>query len=229
MVADRDSDLSRGARLAAAGVVGASIAHELRNALAVVDSSLYLAKRDIDDREKLLRHIDQVSSEIRRAHAVIGSVLGLARGEPAVREHTTATVLIEAARHEIVLPTNVTFQVAVEPHDLALFCDPVLMERVLSNLYRNAVEALAGRGRGAIRTRVWLDAGRAHLEITDDGKGIEPAAALRAFEPLVTDKPEGTGLGLALCRVIVETHGGEIAIRPSGAGSGTTVSISLPA
>jgi signal transduction histidine kinase len=224
---DRDSDLTRGARLAAAGTVGASIAHELRNALAVVDSSLYLARRDLDDRESLLRHLDQVSAEVRKAHAVIGSVLGLARGDPVARDHSPVTKLIESARHELVLPTNVTFQVAVEPNDLCVFCDPVLMERVLSNLYLNAADALAGRGRGSIRTRVWNDSGESHIEVSDDGKGVDEDLLDRIFEPLVTDKEDGTGLGLALCRIIVEAHGGTISMRRDN--PGTTVRVSLAA
>ena len=96
------------ARLAAAGAVGASVAHELRNALAVAESSLYLAQRDVDDRPRLMRHLDQVGAEIRKAHAVIGSVLGLARGEPVRAEQATVSQLVDAARHALILPTNVT-------------------------------------------------------------------------------------------------------------------------
>src|SRR5262245_62312945 len=109
---------SRSARLAAAGAVGASVAHELRNALAVAESALFLAQRNLDDRARLTRHLDQVGAEIRRAHDVIGSVLGLARGEPVRREPYPLDELIEAARHALILATNVTFEVAVVPADL---------------------------------------------------------------------------------------------------------------
>jgi len=135
--------------------VGASVAHELRNALAVAESALFLAQRNIDDRAKLVRHLDQVGAEIRRAHDVIGSVLGLARGEPVRREPFSLSKLIEAARHALILPTNVTFEVAVVPADLLVCCDPILLERVFSNLYLNAIEALEGRAVGAIITRAW--------------------------------------------------------------------------
>src|SRR5690348_4695861 len=113
----------RRTRLAAAGAVGASVAHELRNALAVAESSLFLAQRDVDDRARLLRHLDQVGAEIRKAHAVIGSVLGLARGEPVRREPASIGQLVEVARHALVLPTNVTFEVAIVPADLTVLCD----------------------------------------------------------------------------------------------------------
>lgn len=217
----------RSARLAAAGAVGASVAHELRNALAVAESALFLAQRNIDDRARLVRHLDQVGAEIRRAHAVIGSVLGLARGEPVRREAFPLTKLIESARHALLLPTNVTFEVAVVPSELFIYCDPVLLERVFSNLYLNAIEALDGRGRGSIITRAWRGEERTFLEVEDDGQGIDPIIVDRIFEPLVTAKARGTGLGLALSRVIVEAHGGEITAT-SGSRGGTSFHLWLP-
>ena len=217
----------RSARLAAAGVVGASVAHELRNALAVAESALFLAQRNIDDRTRLVRHLDQVGAEIRKAHDVIGSVLGLARGEPVRREASPLSSLIEAARHALILPTNVTFEVAVSPPDLLVYCDPILLERVFSNLYLNAIEALEGRARGAIVTRAWRGEERTFLEVEDDGPGLDLHVIDRIFEPLVTGKARGTGLGLALCRVIVEAHGGEVTAT-TGSRGGTSFHLWLP-
>lgn len=217
----------RSARLAAAGAVGASVAHELRNALAVAESALFLAQRNIDDRARLVRHLDQVGAEIRRAHDVIGSVLGLARGEPVRREPSPLAGLIDAARHALILPTNVTFEVAVSPPALHVCCDPILLERVFSNLYLNAIEALEGRARGSIVTRAWEGDERLYLEVEDDGPGLDLRVVDRIFEPLVTGKARGTGLGLALCRVIVEAHGGEITAT-TGSRGGTSFQLWLP-
>lgn len=215
------------ARLAAAGAVGASVAHELRNALAVAESSLYLAQRDLDDRCRLMRHLDRVTSEIRKAHEVIGSVLGLARGEPLRREPAPVGKLIESARHALVLPTAVQFEVAVAPADLTLLCDPILLERVFSNLYLNAVEALDNAPGGAIVTRAWRGDERTYLEVEDNGPGVHPCVIDHLFEPLVTDKAKGTGLGLALSRIIIEAHGGEITAT-RGSGRGTAFRMWLP-
>jgi signal transduction histidine kinase len=217
----------RAARLAAAGAVGASVAHELRNALAVAESALFLAQRDLDDRARLVRHLDQVGAEIRKAHDVIGSVLGLARGEPVRREPAVIHGLIDVARHALVLPTNVTFEVAIDPHDLTVLCDPILLERVFSNLYLNAIEAMEGRGRGSILTRAWLGDERTYLEVEDDGPGLDPAVIDHVFEPLVTAKAKGTGLGLALSRTIIEAHGGEIT-STTGKRAGTAFRMWLP-
>jgi signal transduction histidine kinase len=217
----------RAERLVAAGAVGASIAHELRNALAVAESALFLAQRDLDDRARLVRHLDQVGAEIRRAHDVIGSVLGLARGEPVRREPAGIARLVDAARHALVLPTNVTFEVAIDPPDLTAMCDPILLERVFSNLYLNAIEALEGRGRGAILTRAWRGDARTYLEVEDDGPGLDATVVDRVFEPLATAKATGTGLGLALSRTIVEAHGGEITAT-SGLRGGAAFRLWLP-
>jgi signal transduction histidine kinase len=217
----------RTARLAAAGAVGASVAHELRNALAVAESALFLAQRDLDDRARLTRHLDQVGAEIRKAHLVIGSVLGLARGEPVRREPAPVGRLIDTARHALALPTNVTFEVAIDPLDLTVLCDPILLERVFSNLYLNAIEAVVGRPRAAIVTRAWLGAERTYLEVEDDGPGLDPGIVDRVFEPLVTCKAGGTGLGLALTRAILEAHGGEITAT-SGQRGGTAFRMWLP-
>jgi signal transduction histidine kinase len=200
----------RATRLATAGAVGASVAHELRNALAVAESSLFLARRDLDDRDKLVRHLDKVTVEIRRAQRVIGAVLGLARGETVTLEPADVASLVDGARRAVVLPTNVTFSVSIEPPDLTIRCDAVLLERVLANLYLNAIDALATRGRGAVATHVWRGTDRVNVAVDDDGPGIQPDVARRIFDPLFTTKATGMGLGLALCREVVRAHGGEI-------------------
>jgi signal transduction histidine kinase len=228
-VADDDplSSERRTERLVAAGAVGASVAHELRNALAVAESALFLAQRDLDDRPRLIRHLDQVGAEIRKAHHVIGSVLGLARGEPVRREPVQVARLVDAARHGLALPATIAFEVAIEPPGLTVLCDPILLERVFSNLYLNAVEALAGRARAAIVTRAWLGDARTYLEVEDDGPGLDPSVADCVFEPLCTGKTGGTGLGLALSRAIVEAHEGEITAT-TGRGGGAAFRMWLP-
>jgi signal transduction histidine kinase len=220
---DRDP---RAVRLAASGAVGASVAHELRNALAVAESALYLAQRDIDHRERLVRHLDQVGVEIRKAHAVIGSVLGLARGEPVTREAVPVAALVDAARNALPGCPHVAFEVAV-PEDLTAFCDPILFERVVANLLLNAVEAFEGRP-GRVTVRAWREeVARVHVEVEDDGPGIAPEVAARLFEPLVTGKAKGTGLGLSLSRTIVEAHGGGISA-DRGASGGAVFRLWLP-
>jgi signal transduction histidine kinase len=225
---DGSFDLAeKAARLASAGAVGASVAHELRNALAVAESSLYLARRDVDDRDKLVHHLDRVTAEIRRAQRVIAAVLGLARGEAVTLEPASVASLVDGARRAVVLPTNVTFSVFIEPSDLVIRCDSVLLERVFANLYLNAIEALASRGRGALTTRARREGDRVTVAVEDDGPGILPDAARHIFDPLFTTKSSGMGLGLALCREVVRAHAGDIAAGPAPSG-GARFSFWLP-
>jgi signal transduction histidine kinase len=135
--------------------------------------------------------------------------------------------LIDTARHALSLPAGVEFEVALDPAELSVLCDPILLERVFSNLYLNAIEALEERGHGTILTRAWLGDQRTYLEVEDDGPGLDPTIADHIFEPLVTAKKKGSGLGLALSRTIIEAHGGEIT-STTGRGTGTAFRMWLP-
>jgi signal transduction histidine kinase len=207
---DRDD---RALALAVAGVLGAGVAHELRNTLAAAESAIFLARRDAADPTRLYRHLDRAEAEIRKSQDVIDRVLGLARGEPIRRELVSAQEIVAGALRELG-ETRAQIEQAVTPPELEVPCDPILLERVLVNLLRNAEEALAGR----IEVRVFVAEGAVELDVSDDGPGLDPALAARVFEPLVTGKQTGSGLGLALCRAIVRAHGGtlEATRAPSG-------------
>ena len=174
-------------------------------------------------------HLEKASAEVRRAQAVVAAVLGLARGDALVRETTGIAELVKTARSAVVLPTNVTFSTAIVPQDLQVACDPVLLERVLSNLYLNAIEALAGRGRGAITTSVARRGDVVELVVEDDGPGVDPPALASIFDPLFTTKETGTGLGLALVRAVAEAHGGTVAAGARAGAAGARFVVTIPA
>ncbi|MRG93003.1 HAMP domain-containing sensor histidine kinase [Polyangium spumosum] len=221
---DRDA---RAAALVIAGVLGAGVAHELRNLLAAIESALYLARRHADDPARLTGHLGRAEDEVRKGQAVIDRVLGLARGEPLGKEIVSVAEIVTSAEREL-LEGDVTIEVSVTPPELEVACDPILLERVLVNLLLNAREALEGRASGRITLRAWAAGAAVIVDVEDDGPGIDPAIAARLFEPSVTSKPTGTGLGLALCRTIVRGHGGtiEALAAPSG---GALFRITLPA
>jgi len=115
-------------------------------------------------------------------------------------------------------------ELAADPYEI--WCDPNQFRQVFYNLFRNAVEAMKGQGRVTIRAR--KEGNRDIIDVADDGPGIPPAIREQVFEPLVTHTKGGTGLGLMICRQIVERHGGTISLvdRP---GAGALFRISMPA
>ncbi|MBI3854718.1 MAG: histidine kinase, partial [Planctomycetes bacterium] len=111
------------------------------------------------------------------------------------------------------------------PAELTVPADPVLLEQVLWNLFLNAAEAM--KGGGEVRVS-WRTAGTAvELVVADSGGGVPPEVLPKLFRPFVTTKTAGTGLGLSLCRKILEAHGGTITIS-SESGRGTRVTLRLP-
>jgi nitrogen fixation/metabolism regulation signal transduction histidine kinase len=102
----------------------------------------------------------------------------------------------------------------VEPAGLEVTADPELLEQILINLVRNAVEALIGRSGARLELRGHTDGrGRVVLEVADNGPGIVEEALPRVFIPFFTTKPEGTGIGLSLCRQLMRLHRGSITVR----------------
>ncbi|MBK9262813.1 MAG: HAMP domain-containing histidine kinase [Polyangiaceae bacterium] len=207
----------RAESLDVAGVLGAAVAHELRNLLASASSSIFLAKRDIDKRTRLVAHLDAAEAEVQRSQDVIERVLRLVRGEPIHREACPIADVVAAALRNV-QGSPVRIDVDVEPSDLVVSCEPLLVERLITNLILNAADALSNRSSGSVAVRVRPDERGFVLEVEDNGPGFDPAVMQRLFEPGVTTKSTGTGLGLLLCRAIVRAHGGDMIVTraPSG-------------
>lgn len=206
-------------RIVTAGALGAGAIHELRNTLAIVASSLYLARRDHGEEGRLLAHLEKASSELNRAQSAAEMVLSLARGEPLTLEPCLASSVLATARGLVSPPSSLRFTESIAPEDLALFCHPLLFPQVLSNLYLNAIEAQRGQAQGELRVSVRRQHEEIEILVADDGPGIPEQKWEEIFDPLVTDKTTGTGLGLVVARAIVEAHGGSLKVVPSERGA----------
>jgi signal transduction histidine kinase len=207
-------------RLATIGQFAASIGHELRNPLGVVESSLYLLRQHLRadaEAPQIKKHLDRIGSEVVRANKTIHDLLDLARNRPPQKRATSLHELVDSAAEAALLPAAMTLHTTV-PADLVITIDPDQIRQVLTNLMTNATQALKGRG------QIWVEAetapdGGVRVRVLDDGPGIPAEDRVRVFEALYTTKAKGSGLGLALCRRIMEAHGGTIEIenRPGGA------------
>lgn len=202
-------------RLATIGQLAASIGHELRNPLGIIESSLFLIRQRLGragfEEPGVTKHLDKVENQVRICGKTITDLLELARSRPPRRRPVDVDALVGGA-HEVAAVGSEVEIVSQIPEGLQVKVDPDQLRQVLSNLLTNASQAMRDQG------RIWVSAerqaGGVALRVRDEGPGIPAEIADRVFEALFTTRPKGTGLGLALCRRIVEAHQGEITLEP---------------
>lgn len=204
-------------RLATIGQFAAGIGHELRNPLGVVESSVFLLRQRLGPQAegggdpKVMKHIDRIGTEVKRANKTITDLLELARNRAPTREAMSAQSLVDLGASTANLPETIDISHNVAPETNVLV-DAGQMSQVFSNLFINAAQAMNGKGTIHIKTR---PAGtKVEFRITDEGPGVPLDVAHRIFEPLFTTKAKGTGIGLSLCRRILEAHEGTISLAP---------------
>lgn len=207
-------------RLATIGQLAASIGHELRNPLGVVQSSLFLLqqrtkKLDVED-AVIDKHHQRIASQVDACGKTISSLLELARENPPHKATVLLNTAVAEALSSIQLPEWLRLTVDVPP-DLAASADPSQLRQVIRNLVTNGIEALERNGSITIRATS-IETG-VELWVTDDGPGIEEGVRDRIFDVLFTTRANGTGLGLALCRKIIQAHGGELELVASDSGA----------
>lgn len=215
-------------RLASLGKLAAGLAHEIKNPLAGVQGTLELMHdRSEDDMTRQL--CTKMLTELRRVNVTIHSLLTFARPNNLRRVDADVAALLEETV-ELIRPgltkREITLAIEVAPTLTTFHLDRTHIRHVLVNLVHNAEEAI-GRGGSIVITAAELPEAGLLLAVTDDGPGIAPEDWDRIFEPFLTTKAAGTGLGLAVAKSLVEQHGGRIDVE-SKPGSGTTFLISLP-
>jgi signal transduction histidine kinase len=231
-------------RLAVLGQMAAGLAHEIRNPLGAIKGAAQLlgepapGGRDVDPSSREFLSI--ILEEVERLDRVVGSVLDLARsnqGVPAPIEvnavvRRTAQILSSERDAE-----DVTYELFLDPDLPRAAIDPEQLRQVLMNLARNAAQAMRGRGRVTIATRVRFGRGTrsggadetfVELTVTDNGPGISQKVLANIFMPFFTTKEQGTGLGLSISQRIVQGAGGRIEVR-TYEGKGSTFAVILPA
>jgi C4-dicarboxylate-specific signal transduction histidine kinase len=236
-VEERRREVTHLARIGVLGQLSGALAHELRQPLASIlanaETAQRLLRRQPIDRDELTTILVEIATEDRHAAKVIDGLRSmLKRGEARVRAVETESLVsavLAMARPEVVA-RGVTVTSMIQPGLPSLLADPVQVQQVLLNLILNACEAMGETADGA-RTLLLTAAasGERNVRISarDNGTGIPPALILRLFEPFMTTKLEGLGLGLSISRTIVAAHGGRIWAE-NNIGAGATVHCELP-
>jgi two-component system sensor histidine kinase DctS len=222
------------ARLVAMGEMASSIAHELNQPLAAISSYCTGAANLLRDQKPatdVLPALDKAVEQARRAGQVIRRIYSLARpGENRfervrLAEHVDAALALmdgDIRQKGIRISLELSRQVMVDG-------DPVLLEQALFNLLRNAIESMRDTAPDQRQLTIALNCaeGYASLTIADRGCGIDAGVAGQLFDPLFTTKAEGMGMGLAICRSVVENHRGRLSFEANPEG-GTVFHILLP-
>lgn len=236
-----EAEVRRGERLAALGQMALAIAHEIRNPLAAVRGAAQLLERGLGE-GVWSEHLEVMRREIDRVSRVMEALLDL--GRPLT--FTFAPVNLHQLLDRVLLLAEATMRQqgveTVRRYDPSLppvWADEDRLTQVFQNLIHNGLEAMPGGGRLTLTSRLSahplyakVDLGggpRPMVEVlvADEGEGIPEAIRERIFDPFVTTKPRGLGLGLALVHRIVEEHRGAIRVE-SAVGKGTTFALYLP-
>ncbi|WP_049662456.1 ATP-binding protein [Bacillus sp. FJAT-27231] len=219
-------------KLSLIGELAAGVAHEIRNPLTSVTGFAQMIK-ELSNDKTIDHYIEIVLTELNRINAIVNEFIFIAKPKEnmktretdikALVSHVVEFMKPQATLNGVHLIESIHFD-----QTLTIQCDPNQITQVLMNLIQNAIEATTDPSTQEIV--ISLKNGHSDsflIEITDKGSGISQERQKRLFEPFYTTKEKGTGLGLMMCKRIIENHNGTIEIN-SQLGEGTTVRINLP-
>jgi two-component system sensor kinase FixL len=221
------SELVHISRLTAMGEMASTLAHELNQPLSAIANYMKGSRRllegNSDEQSATLRDaMDKAAEQALRAGQIIRRLRDfVARGESERRVENVAKLVEEASALALVgaKDQGIRVRFSFDPTIDLVLADKVQIQQVLLNLMRNSIEAMEGCAKRelVISTTPAAD-GMIAIGVADTGAGMAPEIASQLFQPFVTSKPQGMGVGLSISRTIVESHGGQIVCEPNPAG-----------
>ncbi|MCB4791498.1 MAG: MEDS domain-containing protein [Elusimicrobia bacterium] len=223
-------ELSKSKRLSDIGTLAATVAHELRNPLGVIRTAVYNIKRKSQGLP-LESHINNIEKKISESDQIINNLLSYSRIKMPHYEKVKIYYLIDECitfAKERFENKNISFLKEIEPiREISVDIDPFQMREVFNNIVDNACHAVEPvKGRITVSASLSRD-GRLDISFKDNGTGISKEDLNKIFEPFFTRKSKGTGLGLTICKELVDLHGGKLKI-DSVENKGTKVTVSIP-
>lgn len=230
------SQLAHVTRITALGELAASIAHEVNQPLTAITSSGEACRRWLDRPEPDLvearQSLDRIVSSACRASEVISRIRALSRKSDPLRKPESLDVIVNETlglvQHEL-SRHSVRTRVELSVLGAQINADRVQLQQVIINLIINACHAMdsIAADQRLLRVRTWLDGSEVLLEVADQGVGIDEKDLPNLFQPFFTTKPDGLGMGLSICRSIIDFHRGRL-WATSKPGHGTTFTCALP-
>ncbi|HUB45775.1 MAG TPA: MASE4 domain-containing protein [Acetobacteraceae bacterium] len=227
------AELVHVSRVSELGQMVSALAHEVNQPLTAIGNYLRGAQRlaQSGDAATVQAAVDKAAEETARASAIVRRLRDFIRKRDAVRrceelgpmlEETVSLALVGVDRW------GINVEVRVDPRASAALVDRIQIQQVLLNLIRNAVDAAGGGTRLAlVLATVPADGGMIEMSVADTGPGLSAAVREKLFQPFVTTKRDGMGVGLSICRSIVEAHGGRIWAEDNP-GGGTVFRFTVP-
>jgi C4-dicarboxylate-specific signal transduction histidine kinase len=224
-------------RRAAIGQMSASIAHEIKQPLSAIlansDVALHWLRKQTPDTAEISSAVESIAEDTLRANNIIDSVRAMFKNDDtlhdpldinAVLRDVLTLLRVELIEHKIILRLGLQNDIAHMPADRAQ------MQQVFLNLIRNAIEAMQQVKDRPRQLRILsgvTESKEIVVTIEDNGQGVAPDVLARLFEPFVTTKGSGMGMGLSICRSIIESHGGHLSAR-AAMPHGAVFEITLP-
>ena len=226
--------LLHASRLRATGQMAAALAHELNQPLTAVANYLRGAQRLMQAREPDLARVrDAVELAVQqtlRAGQIIRRLRGFVeRGDVISRAEPVATLIEEASALALLGAKERSIRVimSLAPDLPEILVERVQIQQVLLNLIRNAIEAMEHEPRRTLTITARREGAQVEIGVADTGPGLAPDVASQLFQPFVTTKPDGMGIGLSICRTIIESHHGRLWAEDNP-GGGTVFHFTLP-
>jgi two-component system sensor kinase FixL len=216
--------------------MASAFAHELSQPLGAAMNYLNAVRRWLEESTeprapRMREGAQRAAAEIARAGQIIQRLRQfIQKGRTDRSWEKVGTVIEEAAALALVgaADRDIKIHIEIAPNLPAAMMDKVQIQQVLTNLIRNAVEAMANMPKRDLTiTGKPVKAEAIEIAVADTGPGIAPEVAKDLFRPFVTTKPSGMGVGLSICRSIVQSHGGELKVEPNPAG-GSVFRFTLP-